>query len=272
MNKVGIICGGGDLPLSIGKNLINKNYQVCFLYIKNSADPKMYKNYENLEIELISFSKILNALKKQNIEKIILVGKISRPAIKDIKFDLNTIKIIKDYILESKGDDELLKTISNFFYKKGFPLFNWKPICNELFTNTNHLTLKKPTTQAIKNKNKGLDIFKIIGRVDIGQSLIIQNQLILGLECIEGTDELIKRCNNYKKQGDKGILLKLSKYDQHNELDLPTVGLKTFKQLKNYNYEGIFIEKNNCIIIDKEKVINFCNQNNLFLSTVEKID
>ena len=66
--------------------------------------------------------------------------------------------------------------------------------------------------------------------IDIGQSLIIQNQLILGLECIEGTDELIKRCNNYKKKGDKGILLKLSKYFQHTQLDLPTIGLSDFKK------------------------------------------
>ena len=115
MIKIGIISGSGPLPLLIGKNLINKNYQVCFLYIINHSNPKIYKNYENVQIELTSFSKILNALKKQNVEKIILVGKITRPAIKDIKFDLNTISLIKEYVLESKGDDELLKSISNFF-------------------------------------------------------------------------------------------------------------------------------------------------------------
>ena len=272
MNKIGIICGGGPLPLSVGKNLIDKNYQVCFLYLKNFANPKIYKDYENIEIELTSFTKILDSLKRLNVKKIILIGKITRPAINDIKFDFNTISLIKDYFLESKGDDELLKSISNFFLKKGYPLFNWKAICDELFSSKDHLTLKKPTKQAIKNKKKGLDIFNIIGRADIGQSLIVQNQLILGVECIEGTDELIKRTSNYKKEGDKGILLKLSKYFQHTALDLPTVGLTTLRQLKNHNYEGLFIEKNNCIIIDKEKVINFCNINNLFLSTVEKID
>ena len=178
MNKIGIISGGGALPLLIGKNLINKKYKVCFLYIKNFADPKVYENYENIQIELTSFTKILDALKKYNVEKIILVGKISRPTIKDIKFDFNTISLIKDYFLESKGDDELLKYIKNFFHNEGFPLFDWKSTCSELFANDDHLTIKKPSSQAIKNKNKGLDIFKIIGRADIGQSLIIQNQIM----------------------------------------------------------------------------------------------
>lgn len=272
MIKIGIISGEGELPLSIGKSLIRKNYKVCFFNIKNFANPKKYKSYENIEIELNSFSKILKVLKEKNINKIIMAGKVLRPSVRDIKFDLNTISLIKEYFLESKGDDQLLKIISNFFLKKGFALFDWKKICNELFAYENHLTVTKPSKNAIMNKNKGLNIFKIIGKADIGQSLVIQNQLILGVESIEGTDELIKRCRNYKKQGDKGILLKLSKYLQHNELDLPTIGLQTIKNLKNFDYEGLFIERSKCVIIDKEKVINFCNKNNLFLSTVVKID
>ena len=88
---------------------------------------------------------------------------------------------------------------------------------------------------------------------------------------MEGTDELIKRCSLYKKNGDKPILLKLSKYNQHSELDLPTIGLNTLENIKNFNYEGLFIEKNKCIIIDKKNVVDFCNKNNLFLSTINKI-
>ena len=201
-----------------------------------------------------------------------MAGKISRPSIRDIKFDFTTINLIKDYLLESKGDDQLLKTISNFFLKKGFPIFDWKNICKELFSDKDCLTIKQPSNYSLKNKIKGLRVFKIIGRGDIGQSLIIQNQLILGVESIEGTDELLKRCYNYKKNGDKGILLKLSKHNQHDNLDLPAIGINTVENAKKYNYDGIFIEKNNCIIIEKNKVIDFCNHNDLFLATVNKID
>ena len=55
-----------------------------------------------------------------------MAGKIERPSMRDLKFDFTTINLIKDYLLESKGDDQLLKTISNFFSKKGFPIFDWK--------------------------------------------------------------------------------------------------------------------------------------------------
>ena len=62
MNKIGIISGNGDLPLCIGKNLIKKNYSICFFCIKNFANSNIYKNFENVEIELTSFSEILNSL------------------------------------------------------------------------------------------------------------------------------------------------------------------------------------------------------------------
>ena len=272
MNKIGIISGNGDLPLYIGKNLVKKNYEICFFCIKNFANLNIYKDFENVEIELTSFSKILKLLAEKEIDQIIMVGGISRPSINDITFDFNTLSLIKDYFLESKGDDQLLQAISNFFLKKGFPLFDWKKKCTDLFTSEDNLSHIKPSKYAIKNMHKGLNTFKTIGRADIGQSIIIQNQLILGIESIEGTDELMRRCKKYKKDGDRGILLKLSKYKQDAQLDLPTIGLETVKILFNCNYEGDYKKKNNCIIVEKEKVIDFCNENKLFLSTVKKID
>jgi len=270
VDKIGIISGDGELPLSIGNNLISKGYEVIFFCIKNSVNLSYYKKYDYVEIEINSFTKIIDSLTKKEINKIIMVGKISRPTIKDIKFDLNTIKLIKEYFLESKGDDALLKSISKFFFKRGFPLFDWKNICNELFSSKDNLTNNKPSEFAIKNMSKGLEIFSIIGKSDVGQAIIVQNQLVLGIECVEGTDNLIKRCEKYKKNDDRGILLKLTKHKQHNELDLPTIGIQTVINIKKCNYEGLFIEKNECIIINKNQVIDFCNNNNLFLSTFNK--
>ena len=270
MNKIGIISGGGKLPISIGKSLIKLNYPVIFLCIDKFCDFKQYKKYKHKIISINSLTKIINILKKNNVKKIIMVGNIKRPSIKDIKFDLKTLKLIKNFALDSSGDDKLLSTISFFFKNEGFPTFNWKKICKDLFADKDNLTKVRPSKLSLLNKDKGLFFFRTIGKADIAQSLIIQNKIILGIEASEGTDELIKRCFAYKKIGDKGVLVKLSKYSQNLNLDIPTIGLKTVQNLHKYNFEGAFLEKHKCLIIDKEKVINFCNQNNLFLSTVIK--
>ena len=270
MTKVAIISGSGRLPLLIGENLIKKKYDVFFICLKNNANSSDYKKYKYCLSSITSFTKILNILKKQKISSIIMAGSINSPSVKDIKFDLNTLKLIKNYYLESKGDDQLLKTISNFFLKKGYPLFDWQNQCIELFSSKECLTKNFPKKKSILNKDKGLEVFSKIGKADIGQSIIVQNQIILGIECTEGTNDLIKRCYDYKKKGDNGILIKLSKYNQHSNLDLPTIGMETIKNLKKYKYDGIFFEKNKCIILDKNKMIDYCNHNDLFLASVEK--
>ena len=201
-----------------------------------------------------------------------MLGKVNRPSFKDIKFDIDTITFIKQYFLEKKGDNKLLISIQDYFFKKGFPYFDWTEYCKDLFANKQNLTKKTPSTKANFNKNKGMDCFKFLGKTDIGQSMVIQNEIILGLEAAEGTDELIKRCFNYKKKGDKGVLVKLSKYNQSHLIDIPTIGLNTIKLLKKYNYEGVYLELNRCLILDKEKVIKYADINNIFISTIKKIE
>jgi Uncharacterized protein conserved in bacteria len=148
---------------------------------------------------------------------------------------------------------------------------NWKEYCPELFSNKNNLTNREPSKEANLNLSKALNIFKNYGNLDIGQSLIVQNEIVLGLEAAEGTDKLIKRCAELKTNGDKGVLIKASKYNQSNILDIPTIGTKTVELLIENDYEGVFIEKQNCLIIDKDETINLANSKNLFISTFEKI-
>ena len=272
MIRIGIIAGGGELPLLVGKNLIQNNFSVTFFVIKEFINDNFYTNYQTVKIRLNSLKEILNHFKKHKIEKIIMLGKIDRPNLKDIKFDIDTIKFIKNYLLEKKGDNDLLIYLQDYFSKKGFPIFDWRFYCKELFVNKKILTKKKPSKKAILNYYKGIESFKIFGQLDIGQSMIIQNERILGLESVEGTNELIRRCFSYKKKGDKGILIKLSKYYQSKILDIPTIGLETMKLLNEFNYEGVFLEINKCLIINKIEVIKYADFNNLFVSAINKID
>ena len=270
MSKIGIISGGGKLPVLIGKNLIEQNYEVIFFVIEDTFNKNIYSNLNTIEIKLNSIKKIFNQLKENNIKKIVLAGNIIRPSLKDINFDFETLNFAKKLFLSKKGDNDLLISITNLFQNKGFEYLDWKIYCSELFSNKKNLTIIKPSKEASLNLDKALKVFKNYGQLDIGQSIVIQNEIVLGLEAAEGTNNLILRCNDLKKNGDKGILFKASKYNQSNILDIPTIGKETLNLLIKNDYEGIFIEKNKCIIIDKKETINLANKNNLFISTFEK--
>ena len=272
MNNIGIISGGGKLPIAIGNSLIKKNFHVVFFVIEKFYDFKKYKNFNVEIINLHSAKKIIEKLNSKNIKNIIMVGDIVRPSLTDLSFDIETFKLAKNLLLSKTGDNDLLVSIKNFFIENGFGIFDWKSYCSELFANNDYLTNIKPTTMAKKNLDKALSIFKSYGRLDIGQSVIIQNQIVIGLEAVEGTDNLILRCKELKKSGDKGILVKFAKYNQSNILDVPTIGEKTINLLVENDYEGLFLEKNNCLIIDKQKTIDLSNKNKIFISTCYKIE
>ena len=272
MNNIGIIAGGGNLPIIIGRNLIKKNFKVFFFVIEEFFNTRIYKNFNITIINLKSAKKIIESLKNKNINSIIMAGNIKRPSITDLSFDFHTFKLAKNLLLNKTGDNSLLISIKKYFMDNGFYYFDWKEYCPELFANNDYITKLKPTKKARQNLKKALSIFKTFGAIDVGQSMIIQNQIVLGLEAVEGTDNLMIRCNDYKKSGDKGILVKFSKYNQNNLLDVPTIGEKTIKLLKDCDYEGVYLEKDSCLIIDKEKTLDLANQYKVFISTCNKIE
>ena len=272
MNNIGIIAGGGKLPIIIGKNLIKKNFNVSFFVIEEFFNSNYYKDLNVTIINLSSAKNIINKLKDININNIIMAGNINRPSLTDLSFDFHTFKLAQTLLLNKTGDNSLLVSIKKFFNDNGFDYFDWKKHCPELFANKDILTQIKPSRMAQENLQKALSIFKFFGEIDVGQSMIIQNKIVLGLEAVEGTDNLITRCKDYKKSGDKGVMVKFSKYNQSNILDIPTIGENTIRLLKDCNYEGLYLEKNRCLIIDKEKTIELANQYKLFISTCNKIE
>ena len=272
MNNIGIITGGGKLPIAIGKNLIKKKFNIFFFVIEEFFNTKNFKDFDVTIINLKSAKNIINSLKSKNIDSIIMAGNINRPSLTDLSFDYQTFKLAKNLLLNKTGDDRLLISIKKFFNDSGFSYFDWKKHCPELFANKDILTHTKPSTRAQENLKKAISIFRSFGEIDVGQSIIVQNKIVLGLEAVEGTDNLLIRCKDYKKSGDKGVLVKFSKYNQSNILDIPAIGENTIRILKDCDYEGLYLEKDRCLIIDKEKTIDLANHYKIFISTCNKIE
>ena len=151
MSKIGIISGGGKLPILIGNNLIKKNYEVIFFVIEDTFNKKNYTHLNTIEIKLDSIKKIFNKLNENDVKKIILAGNITRPSLKDINFDFETINLAKKILLSQKGDNDLLISITKLFQDKGFEYLDWKNYCSELFSNEKNLTIIKPSKEASLN-------------------------------------------------------------------------------------------------------------------------
>ena len=122
-----------------------------------------------------------------------------------------------------------------------------------------------------KQQNEGIliarDLIDSISKYDIGQSVIISANRVLGVEGPEGTDSLIKRCSQMSYE-EKPILVKIPKLQQDIRVDLPTIGLNTIELLISSGFSGLAIKSELTIILEKNKVISLANKNNLFIVSI----
>ena len=114
----------------------------------------------------------------------------------------------------------------------------------------------------------GVKVSKHLAPLDIGQAVIVEDGYIIGIEAAEGTDNLIKRCANLRKKPHGGVLVKIIKYTQDIRLDLPTIGPETISNLASYSYNGIAIQKDNVIIIERELTAAIANKHHLFIAKI----
>ena len=137
---------------------------------------------------------------------------------------------------------------------------------------TPELSLKKgiysktrPDTQDKKDINKSIKALNKTGAYTYSQGAVSRNNKVIAIEGKGGTQTMLKKCKS-KRLRNNGVLAKFPKKGQDLRIDLPTVGLKTFKQCKLIGLKGIVLKDKRNIFLEKKKCINFANKNKMFIT------
>ena len=194
-----------------------------------------------------------------------MIGTIRRPSFSDLVPDLRTAAFFAKLGMKSLGDDGILRALVKEIEAEKMRVVGIHEVLPQLLVKEGILTKQKPDKQALVDISRGIEVGYELGRLDVGQSTIVQQGLVLGVEGIEGTDELIKRCSSYKRKGSAPILVKLRKPQQDMRIDLPTIGLTTIENMHKSGLKGIAIHAGNALIVDEQKVIELANKYQMFI-------
>ena len=265
MNKTIFLFGNGKLPILILKKIKAENYDTFIIEIGDSQLPKKSVNLSNINLGKILT--ILKKLKKNGFNQILMAGSIKRPRLNEIKLDLNSLKLIPKFskVLLKGGDNRLLKFVIEELENIGFKVLFLHKILPDFFLGLGSQTSQKVKKVFLDDIAKGSAILRGISKFDIGQSIVLQEGNVIGVEAAQGTDNLIKQSLPYLINVKKGVLIKLVKVNQDLRADLPTIGLKTLNHCFNCGFKGIAYSANKTIFLEKEKVLKFCIQNKFFL-------
>lgn len=268
-SRFGIIAGTGALPALVLQESLKRELQPVVLCFKNNPTLLDLSDFPYLETTLGKIGQILEFLKNKKVEYLIFAGSVPRPSLSTLSFDATGVKWMQKLGLKAfGGDDTLLTGICELLAQEGFKIIGTKDYLPNLVLKEGLYTYAKPSENNLLDIERGNSILESLSTSDIGQSCIVQEGIVLGIEAIEGTAELINRCVSLKRISKGGTLVKLAKKGQSQLVDLPTIGIDTIESLHNGNYAGIAISANTTQILQFEEVIKLCNQYKLFLQAI----
>jgi DUF1009 family protein len=254
MQIIGLIAGTGELPVIIARDARERGYKVIVVALENLASEEL--NGVSDEVKWINagrFGELIDTLKKHNVKEAIMAGKVPKSLLYKSKItpDLRAIKLL--FSIKDKTDDAILNAISKELSGEGIEIIDTLKFSPHLLTPEGCLTKKKPDDEEWKDIEFGWNIAKEIGRLDIGQTVVIKGKAVMSVEAIEGTDEAILRGGKWG--GDGAVVVKVSKPQQDMRLDVPAVGLDTIKSMARVNARVLAIEAGRSMIVNREKVI-----------------
>lgn len=264
--KQGLIAGDGLLPVKMAQYAKENGFDVVAI----SLSPDNYKQlkkycsivYSVAPGEVLKTQKILET---EGIKQLTFLGKVHKGLLlKRPKFDAKALEMVKSAL--KLNDDEVMLAIVKELEAIGVTVLDQTIFIKNLMIPAGVLGKLKPTAAQIDDVNYGFALAKEMGKLDVGQSVVVKNKMIMAVEAIEGTDKCIVRGSKLAKNS--ASVIKVSKPSQDKRFDIPTVGLRTLQTMKKYGANLLSVEANETIIVDQDKVIKFADKNNIVIMAV----
>jgi DUF1009 family protein len=262
---IGLIFGETNFPKEILKKIKKIKKKYVIIDLTKDKNFRKDKNYNPVSIGQIG--KIINILEAKKCKSVIFAGKVTKPNFTKLKLDIKGIYYIPRIIKASKiGDAAILKEIINIFKEEKIKTKNSLVFTPELCLTKGTLTKIKPNNVDKKDIKKAVFTLRKLNNYSHSQGTIVRDCKILAIENNSGTQAMIKKIK--KINIPRGVLVKFPKKKQDLRVDLPTIGLQTLVQCQKVGIRGVVLKKKQNVCLDKKKIINFANKNNMFITAI----
>lgn len=266
IKRLGIVAGGGYLPSHIAKVCSESGIDVFVAGIDGQADLSLLEaNIHVRRFPLGQVGKMIAYFKENGVNDLVLIGGVHRPALSALKPDFKGVSLLSKLGFKALGDNDLLVEVRKFLEKEGFSLHGAHRFADDLLVPAGVMGNIRPTSGNEVDIDFGISVSQFMGKLDVGQAVVVQEGIVLGVEAVEGTDALIKRCASLKRPGRGGVLVKTCKPQQDRDLDLPTVGLQTIENAHAAGLSGLALHAGELLMLNQKEMIEYADQNGMFI-------
>lgn len=267
--RLGILAGGGGLPREIADSAAARGVAVSIVAIDGEADG----NFGPHPVTVVNWGQIgamVRALKADRARDLIIVGRVHRPELRELKPDLGFFRYLPKLvrIVASGGDDSVLRRVVRFFEQQGLRVVGPAEAAPELVAGEGPIGAMRSSPEDQADIGTGLAVIRALGAYDIGQGVIVRGGRVAAIEGVEGTDRMIARVSRGRATGGRGVLVKRSKPGQDLRVDMPAIGPATVEGVAGAGLAGLAAEADGVLIADRALTVRRADDLGVFVEGV----
>jgi len=253
MATIGLIAGGGRFPILFAESARRAGHRVVAVAHKSETDEALAKHVDAITwIKLGQLGHMLEALKEGGATQSVMLGAVTkRRFFTDAWLDATGLKLLARVAIRS--DDNLLRAMARFLEEEGVPITDPTPYLQDRLAREGVLGKHQPDAEELADAKYGLELARGVGRLDLGQTVVVKGRVGLAVEALEGTDACIQRGGELAHTG--AVVVKAVKPGQDRRFDLPAVGPETIESIRRVKGRVLAVEAGATLVMDLEEMI-----------------
>ncbi len=251
--KIGLIAGSGSFPRLFADAANAAGYDVYAVAYINAAEPNLKNHVKQIKwLHLGEIERLLQFFANAQVSQTVIMGGVKKTHLfADIKPDAKALSLIGG--LTETHDDILLRRFADLLEKNGVTVLASTFLLPDILATQGCWTRKMPDDIQTIDIDIGWKIAKEIGRLDVGQCVVVEEGSVLAVEAIDGTDATIRRGGHLG--GGNAVVVKVCKPDQDMRFDIPAVGMDTIQTMQDAGAGTLAVEAGKTIVFNQKKMI-----------------
>lgn len=264
---IGLIAGGRQFPVMVARGVREAGHRLVVAGFSGHTNADVYPlAHAKAELKLGQLQKLLDFFTAEGVREVMMAGAINKPGVLDWRhFDRKAVSILLS--LKGKGDDAVLRAFTRLMEEAGMRVIPPQTYAPGLATPAGVLTRRAPDERERADLARGVRLANELGRMDIGQCLVLREGIVAAVEALEGTDEAIRR--GCKLGGPGCVVVKVCKPGQEERVDLPSVGLDTIRRMAEGGATCLGVQAGKSLFFDMEAAIELADRRGIAVVGLE---
>jgi len=267
---LGLIAGNGNFPVEFAKNASAQGKEVIAVAHRGETLPELEEHTSECTwVRVGQLGKIIRTLKRAGVKEAAFVGGITRVSLfRGFRPDLKAIFLMSK--LASFKDDAVLRAVAKELEKGGVEILSANAYLKESVAQSGLLTKQALSAEQEGDARVGWEAAKGIGFYDIGQTVVVNQGVVVAVEAVEGTDKAILRAGELSGEG--SVIVKVAKPEQDLRFDIPSIGIETIKTMKQAGAKVLVLEDQKAMIHEPVEVIKEADSTGISILVLRDLD